>query len=230
MSNIWNRVRKFLNREETLTEPVEDVKKIPVQEEKTEPVRQEAPSTPPASMKRVCLQITAEITAEADKQPWEGSMLLRSAGNGPGLDYPGCYHGSTRVEWVSREVNEAGEPVKIHNPEESNRICPVTEGFTLLGRRYPDIRSIISIMDESRNWCRDVYGREVLYIRERFPCFDSYDYAYEHRYFHWFFLRQDGKLARIQYTDERDVLYITEDVAYVENKCWRKMEELKYFE
>lgn len=213
MSNIWKRIRKFLSGEESRKETA-----------KAEPVKQEVP------VKSICLRITAEISEEANKRPWEGSMILRAGGNGPGLDYPGCYHGSTKVEWVSREVNEAGEPVKLRIPEENTKTIPVTESFTLLGKRYPDIRSILSIMDESRNWCRDVYGREVLYIRELFPCFDSYDYANEYRHFHWFFLRQDGKLARIQYTDERDVLHITEDVASVENKCWRKMEELGYFE
>ena len=74
-----------------------------------------------------------------------------------------------------------------------------------------------------------MYGRTVLALRERFPCFDSSDLLYEHRYFRWFYLFQDGKLTCVYHTDESHTVTVTEDVLDIEDQCWREMQELDCF-
>ena len=73
---------------------------------------------------------------------------------------------------------------------------------------------------------RDVYDRRVLYFRERFPCFDSYDYLYEHRYYRWYFLRDGDTLTQIYYADEGKSITVTEDVAKVRDWMWERMQEV----
>ena len=50
---------------------------------------------------------------------------------------------------------------------------------------------------------RDVHGRRVLYFRERFPCFDSYDRLHENRYYHWYAIESDGKVTLVYTEDEK---------------------------
>ena len=70
----------------------------------------------------------------------------------------------------------------------------------------------------------------MLYLYEGFPCFDSYDYMYENRRYHWFFLREGDTLNRVYYTDEQNRLHITEDLANVTRSRWEEMMRLHYFD
>ena len=76
---------------------------------------------------------------------------------------------------------------------------------------------------------RDVYGREVFAFRERFPCFDSYDYLYEHRYFRWFYIREGDSLYCVYYVDEQKTVKITDDVRRIEKRdAWESMRALNW--
>ena len=68
----------------------------------------------------------------------------------------------------------------------------------------------------------------MLCIIERFPCFDSFDAMYEHRFYHWYFLREGDSLTRVYYEDEDDEVCVTEDVENLEYNCWRDFCRLGY--
>ena len=56
----------------------------------------------------------------------------------------------------------------------------------------------------------DIYGRRVIHMRERFPCFDVYDRMYEDRYFHWYFIEYQGKIT-VVYTSDDDQIFKVHD-------------------
>ena len=56
---------------------------------------------------------------------------------------------------------------------------------------------------------QDVYGRRVLHMRERFPCFDVYDRLYENRYFHWYLVECPEGLGLLYTADERPEIKVT---------------------
>lgn len=157
----------------------------------------------------------------------EGKMMkLRCAGSGSNGYVNGC--ATVDVEWVSCDMDANGEPVKIRVPEESVNAYDVKAGFEAAGKRYQSIRELVADLDERNTRSQDVYGREVLYLTERFPCFDSWDCLYEDRYYRWFFLRNGDTLTRVYYRDEDESVYVTTDVQHVEEGCWEKMKSLGY--
>ena len=127
-----------------------------------------------------------------------------------GVDHELRWDGGRKIEWVAPDGT-------VRIPEETQRKLPYPAPFTAAGKPYPNWSALCA---EGEGYFRkDLYGREVFYISERFPCFDSYDYANENRYYRWFFLKENGKLTRVYYADGRNVIEVTEDVSGVENKC-----------
>lgn len=156
-------------------------------------------------------------------------MVLRTAGEGRRVEYALCSYWAQRVEWVSRRTDDQGRPAAVRVPQERAHTFPAV-AFFAAGRFYVGWKQLVEKQDEEGVWCRDVYGRQVLTLTERFPCFDSYDFAHENRRYRWFFLREGEKLTRVFYTDGRAEISVTEDVANLEDQCWREMERLGYFQ
>ena len=152
---------------------------------------------------------------------WQSDMVPRASGKGARVEHSGgggySSAGSTRIQWVSRETDAEGEPIQ------ERRQSPAEVKI------YPDLSKLAVHEEQSGPWALDMYGRTVLALRERFPCFDSSDLLYEHRYFRWFYLFQDGKLTCVYHTDESHTVTVTEDVLDIEDQCWREMQELDCF-
>ena len=168
-----------------------------------------------------------------EKEPRAEDMVLRTAGRGGRVEYPegGCssrYPG-VKVKWASREKDADGLSLAVRFPQERTAVWH-GGAFTAAGRKYENIRELCVRIDDTATWCRDIYGREVLYLAERFPCFDAYDTMYEHRFYRWFFLREGGRLTRVHVIDETDAVYVTEDVADLESGCWEEMKKLGYID
>lgn len=126
-------------------------------------------------------------------------------------------------------VRWEGEDGTLRKPEGRKREFPYPGEFEAAGRVYRNWRELCSEeLDERGHICRDIYGREVLAEWERFPCFDSYDYLYENRYYRWFFIREGDTLTCVDYTDERNVITVTEDVGSIRERCWKTMKELNW--
>lgn len=117
----------------------------------------------------------------------------------------------------------------VRTPEESKRTFLYPGVFWAGGRPYTSIKQLCAEkFDEQGHVCKDIYGREVFAEWERFPCFDSYDYLYENRYYRWFYIRSDDKLTCVYYTDEQHKIEITEDVKKLPERCWKAIRECKW--
>jgi len=178
----------------------------------------------------LCEWFRPPLFAKAGKKPWTGDMILRPCGSGERVSRPFHSSASCRVQWVSRATGESGEPLEIRKPREYTLWSSVLEPFEAADREYTDLTQLVSKMDPTGTWCLDRYGREVLYLRKRFPCFDSFDAMLEDRYYRWFFMREGNCLTRVYYADDDDRIYVTEDVEDLETCCWEAMERLGYFD
>ena len=157
-----------------------------------------------------------------DKKQYE--MVLRETGSGARASYPLCSYGTRRLAWVSPETGEV-----IREPQEKTREFIAGLGFAAGGKSYLSLKQLCREQDAAGTWAKDIYGRQVLCLKELFPCFDSYDYANEYRYYRWFFLCEDNKLTRIQFTDTQRKITVTEDVRDLESMLWRRFGELGYY-
>ena len=128
----------------------------------------------------------------------------------------------TALEWVS------GGQVRI--PRESSSTFQQGASLLAAGRLYAGTGLITAGKPPADGWTKDLYGRQVYCYQERFPCFDSYDYLHEKRCYRWFFIYQDGRLTRIYTEDEQPAVCVTEDVAFLENQFWEKLEGSGYFD
>lgn len=155
----------------------------------------------------------------------EKKMTLRCTGESR-YYVNGC--ATVNVEWASCDVDANGEPEKIRVPEETVTEYDVKAGFEAAGKKYQSIKELVADLDERNTKSQDVYGREVLYLTERFPCFDSWDYLYENRYCRWFFLKGGDTLTRVYYKDQDKKVFVTTDVQHVEEWCWKKMAEMEF--
>ena len=126
-------------------------------------------------------------------------------------------------------VRWEGEDVSLRKPEEQKKEFCYPGLFWAAGRVYHSWKDLChKKLDEDGHVCRDIYGREVLAVWERFPCFDSYDYLYENRYYRWFFIREEDALTCVDYTDEQKRIKVTEDAGCIREKCWKLMKELNW--
>ena len=86
-------------------------------------------------------------------------------------------------------------------------------------------------IEPDRRHFQDIHGRDVLDMKERYPCFDSYDFATENRYFHWFLILTEDTMSQVYYDDGNARCEITEDVerlphtAYSTVKFWHYLDE-----
>lgn len=114
------------------------------------------------------------------------------------------------------------------SPQETKREFRLADGFEAAGRKYSGINQLKAEKTDDGGFYRDVYGRQVFEVKERFPCFDSYDYLNEDRYYRWFYIQEDGKLCRIYYADQRENIEVTEDLAAVNRRSFKAMKENGY--
>lgn len=159
------------------------------------------------------------------------SMHAVSRGGGSGISYQGGgYYGTERICWVSRETDDGGAPLHTRKPNPSVKEYPSPGVFQAGGKTYTSRNQLTMVKDEDGTWCKDMYGRQVLCLRERFPCFDSYDFAHENRYYYWYFLRDGDRLTRIYYGDGSRKIIVTEDVEDLEYSRYRDLQELKFLD
>lgn len=183
-------------------------------------------------MGRVDRTAGAPAKKEPPVAPWAGDMLPREAGPGKNLRRVGgggfSFHPSARLEWVSRETDGEGRPLRVRRPWGIPLVFPAG-CFLAAGRLYFGQGMLAFRKMENSPWARDIYGRDVLVLTECFPCFDSADYLYEDRRFRWYFLCRRGKLTCVYHTDRTPIVTVTEDVRDLEASCWGEMNRKKCF-
>lgn len=128
------------------------------------------------------------------------------------------------VEWVSKQLDTEGKPVCVRKPQQEKRKLLQALGFLAAGKAYGNIQQFTA-QKVDHYLHKDIYGREVLCFRERFPCFDSYDYLYEDRYFRWFFIRERDSVTMVYTEDTRPEIQITEDIRQIPRKWWETIQK-----
>lgn len=98
------------------------------------------------------------------------------------------------------------------------------------GKVYQSVQDFKSRKDRKEHIYWDIYNRKVMEVYERFPCFDSYDYANEDRYYRWFYLVSGNKMWCIYQADGRKTVLVTEDVAEIDAMVWRNMKRFHLVE
>jgi len=148
-------------------------------------------------------------------------MYLRRVGSGDRFSHElGCCS-TEKVEWVSREADADGIPAEIRKPEENTRTYSKWGSFSLAGKTYWNLKHFLK--KQEGEWGEDIYGRTVFCTRERYPCFDSFDALYEDRYFRWYFIRKGNSLSQLFVADDRNKIYVTEDLGNIERWAWSRM-------
>lgn len=130
--------------------------------------------------------------------------------------------GSSKLEWFDLLTEN------VRRPEPVKKEFPAGLPFRAAGKSYRNLAELTARREEGSEWARDIYGRQVLCLEERFPCFDSYDYLYEHRYNHWLYIREGNTLTVVHYGDEKRTFTVTEDVDSLYGLHWEKMKELGF--
>ena len=170
---------------------------------------------------------------EPPKTHWDSDMIPRETGPGGTVEHSGGGYiccGTVRLEWVSRETDEEGKPLRTRTPDSHTETMPYN-AFTAAGKKYGALHQLVYRWEDKYSpWAKDIYGRTVLSVAERFPCFDSSDYLYEDRYFRWFLLCEEGKFTCVYYTDETNTVTVTEDVRDMEKPCWKEISKQKCFD
>jgi len=163
--------------------------------------------------------VKAEKKEKTEKM--KNRPYLRSAGNGAAVQYELKSHATIAVEWVSEETDGNGKSVVVRVPQETTREYSKVQQFTMAGKTYQNLRSFLRY--QGSEWAEDIYGRKVLCTKEKYPCFDSYDRMYENRYFRWYFIREGDSVSQLFVADDRDKIYVTEDLRNVEPWAWGRM-------
>jgi len=85
--------------------------------------------------------------------------------------------------------------------------------FYAAGKPYASKEELAAKRDENPNIVYDCYGRRLLYVWERFPCFDSYDRLYEKRCFRTYFIETDQGWTVVATQDDSDKVEVYENLS-----------------
>lgn len=167
------------------------------------------------------------------KNIWEKKnpcpMKPEAYSSGTKAKYEWSMYSTQTIRWVSTELDEKGNPTKIRMPVESSKKYPYPGRFIAAGKPYEKWEQLYHQDTDILGIYKDIYGRRVYYCAERFPCFDSDDYLYEKRKYRWFFILGENKITRVFYTDGSNQINVTEDVANIENDCWKDIRRLPFW-
>lgn len=150
-------------------------------------------------------------------------MILQSIGFGEMVRHSHGLYSTVRLRWV--DENTSG---RYRDPKPQTKVCRIDKSFQAAGKRYKNLSQLLMESSRGAPWFQDIYGREVLHLTERFPCFDSEDYLYEDRYFHDLFICEKDRLTHLSVTDEEDTFIVTEDVRDVKPDVWKEFQNLGY--
>lgn len=130
------------------------------------------------------------------------------------------------LEWVSDEQDENGRPLFRRTPTPEKKIYERGLCFTAGGKRYASLKLLTAVRSgRTGGLYKDCYGRTVYEVTERFPCFDSHDFAHENRYYRWYYLIWKDRLICVHSADGSSEVQVTEDVDVLRKKSWESMQK-----
>ena len=113
-------------------------------------------------------------------------------------------------------------PNGMRTPSPAEREFSVPGMFLAGGLPYLFTRQLL-LIPTGKGVYRDGYGRKVFAYKERFPCFDSYDYKHEKRYYHWAYLTHWNRLICVYFEDGDRCAEVTVDVDEVPGEHFEAM-------
>lgn len=118
------------------------------------------------------------------------------------------------VRWVRN-----GETVRVQTQETGRQF---DAGFTIGNKSYRYVTDLtVKAVNESRRLYRDIHGRYVLDMKERYPIFDSCDAASENRYYHWYLVLESNRMSMVYYDDGGGRDEIIEDIGTLPAAAYR---------
>lgn len=124
------------------------------------------------------------------------------------------------VDWV--DLKDGAQTSRI--PQPCTYKYSLRDGFQIGDVKYRSFSELRDkVLNEERHLYQDTHGRIFAEVRKRFPCFDSFDYANENRFYHWLYLTENGKISLVYYEDEREDITVTEDISKIESVVWGEM-------
>lgn len=152
-----------------------------------------------------------------------GEYAVTVTGEGDKAEYDSRSGSTKRIMWISRETAADGHPLRIRTPKSASKTYKLPLPFKAADKNYSSLDKLLAEKSADGTY-RDCYGRVVLSVTERFPCFDSHDYANESRCYRWWIIVGEGYISRIFHTDGSKDIFVTDDVQDIEENC---LEELK---
>lgn len=162
-----------------------------------------------------------EVAANLERST--GDYALKAVGEGEKVQYDSRIAATTRFIWVSRETASDGNPLRIRKPRSVSKTFRKSLPFKAADKTYTSLNRLLEQKSADGTY-RDCFGRVVLSVTERFPCFDSHDMLNEKRHYRWWIIVEEGYISVIYYTDEQNSIYVTDDAQDLESKC---VDELK---
>ena len=130
------------------------------------------------------------------------------------------------VEWIASPEDLSDETALQRLPQPQVYVYQMKDGFSVMGRDYTSISQLTSQKaEENSPFYIDAWGRRVLWLCERFPCFDEFDYEHENRYYNWFYLCGDGVLWHVFYADGSEYISVTRDVNLIDSTVWHRLKD-----
>ena len=119
------------------------------------------------------------------KKQTQEELFLTSPGACGAIKTHTGHSAAYKLLWIS-----AGPDAVTREPQEIRKQFPLDGAFTAAGQPYSTLSELIH--SEDGDAFLDIYGREVLFVLKRFPCFDFYDAMYEKRFERWFLISTGG--------------------------------------
>ena len=100
--------------------------------------------------------------------------------------------------------------------------------FSAAGKSYSSWQQLCAEQTVEPYAFIDKYGRQVFAYKELFPCFDSYDYLNENRYYRWFYILEADRLSCVYLADDRGSIKVTEEGRMIKDDAWKAMQETNW--
>lgn len=83
------------------------------------------------------------------------------------------------------------------------------KSFTAGGKTYRNESQLTMLrIHFFENIFLDCFGRKVILVDERYPCFDEFDRMHEDRYFHHYYIKTNDGYAHVRTADDQDEIVV----------------------
>lgn len=123
------------------------------------------------------------------------------------------------LEVARRKAEERRNQRTKPRENRRGRVMIAGKPYTLTIGNWPDL-SDLTVTPLREPWeedarCqvfRDIHGRDVIYTRKLFPCFDEFDWETETRHYHDFLIFHEEGVSAVRLADESGVADVRERV------------------